>query len=41
MMFIVPPDRRIQVLHALTEAGANAEGVRFVTVGAESWVAPG
>lgn len=40
MMFIVPPDKRIQVIKALTEAGAHAEGVRFVTTGAESWVAP-
>jgi D-glycero-alpha-D-manno-heptose-7-phosphate kinase len=37
MMFIVPPHRRVQVIRALTEAGADADGVRFVTVGAESW----
>jgi D-glycero-alpha-D-manno-heptose-7-phosphate kinase len=37
MMFIVPPDRRVQVIRALTEAGADADGVRFVTAGAESW----
>jgi D-glycero-alpha-D-manno-heptose-7-phosphate kinase len=41
MMFIVPPDQRIRVIQALTKAGANAEGVRFVTEGAESWVVPG
>lgn len=40
MMFIVPPHRRIQVIKALTEAGGTAEGVRFVTDGAESWVVP-
>lgn len=40
MMFIVPPHRRIQVINALTEAGGTAEGVRFVTAGAESWVVP-
>lgn len=40
MMFIVPPDKRIQVIKALTAAGAHAEGVRFVTTGAESWLAP-
>jgi D-glycero-alpha-D-manno-heptose-7-phosphate kinase len=37
MMFIVPPDRRVQVIRALTEAGADADGVRFVAAGAESW----
>jgi D-glycero-alpha-D-manno-heptose-7-phosphate kinase len=37
MMFIVPPHHRVQVIRALTEAGADADGVRFVTVGAESW----
>jgi len=36
-MFIVPPHRRVQVIRALAEAGADADGVRFVTVGAESW----
>ena len=37
MMFIVPPHHRVQVIRALTEAGADADGVRFVTAGAESW----
>jgi D-glycero-alpha-D-manno-heptose-7-phosphate kinase len=37
MMFIVPPHHRVQVIRALTEAGADADGVRFVMVGAESW----
>lgn len=37
MMFIVPPHRRVHVIRALTEAGADATGVRFVTDGAESW----
>lgn len=41
LMFIVPPDRRIQVIKALTVAGGTAEGVRFVATGAETWVVPG
>lgn len=37
MMFIVPPNRRFQVVHALNEAGASAGGVHFTAQGAESW----
>jgi len=40
LMFIVPPDRRIQVIRALNDAGGDAEGVRFVAAGAESWIVP-
>jgi len=37
MMFLVPPDRRYQVVRALNEAGALASGVHLTTQGAESW----
>ena len=37
MMFIVPPNRRYQVVRALNDAGATAGGVHFTTQGAESW----
>ena len=37
MMFIVPPNRRYQVVRALNDAGATAAGVHFTTQGAESW----
>jgi D-glycero-alpha-D-manno-heptose-7-phosphate kinase len=37
MMFIVPPDRRIQVVRALNAAGANAGAVHLTSQGAESW----
>jgi len=39
MMFIVPPERHIQVVRALNAADATASGVGFTTRGAESWVA--
>jgi len=37
MMFIVPPNRRYQVVRALNDAGAQANGVHLTTQGAESW----
>jgi D-glycero-alpha-D-manno-heptose-7-phosphate kinase len=37
MMFIVPPNRRYQVVRALNDAGAQASGVHLTTQGAESW----
>jgi len=37
MMFIVPPNRRFQVVRALNEAGAQASGVHLTQRGAESW----
>jgi D-glycero-alpha-D-manno-heptose-7-phosphate kinase len=37
MMFIVPPDRRIQVVRSLNAAGANAGAVHLTSQGAESW----
>jgi D-glycero-alpha-D-manno-heptose-7-phosphate kinase len=37
MMFIVPPNRRFQVVRALNDAGADAGGVHFTMQGAESW----
>lgn len=39
MMFIVPPNRRYQVVRALNQAGGDAEGVKFTAEGAESWPA--
>ena len=37
MMFIVPPNRRFQVVRALNEAGGDAGGVHFTSQGAEAW----
>jgi D-glycero-alpha-D-manno-heptose-7-phosphate kinase len=37
MMFIVPPDRRIDVVRALNRAGGSASGVHLTSQGAESW----
>jgi D-glycero-alpha-D-manno-heptose-7-phosphate kinase len=37
MMFIVPPDRHIQVIRALKAAGGDAAGVHFTPQGAVSW----
>lgn len=39
LMFIVPPDRRIQTIRALRHSGADAGGVHFTTQGAEFWFA--
>jgi len=39
VMFIVPPQRRITLIRALTEAGVHASAVHFTTEGAESWSA--
>jgi D-glycero-alpha-D-manno-heptose-7-phosphate kinase len=38
-MFLVPPQRRITLIRALTEAGVHASAVHFTTEGAESWSA--
>jgi len=38
-MFIVPPQRRITLIRALTEAGVHASSAHFTTEGAESWSA--
>jgi D-glycero-alpha-D-manno-heptose-7-phosphate kinase len=38
MMFIVPPERRVNIIRALNDAGAQSSGVQFTSVGAESWV---
>lgn len=40
MMFLVPPEKRVAVIAALREAGAEASGVHFTGRGAEHWVAP-
>jgi len=37
MMFLVPPNRRYQVVRALNEAGAQASGAHLTMQGAESW----
>jgi D-glycero-alpha-D-manno-heptose-7-phosphate kinase len=37
MMFIAPPDHRIQLVRALNAAGANAGPVHLTSHGAESW----
>ncbi|MGI4746039.1 MAG: dehydrogenase [Janthinobacterium lividum] len=37
MMFIVPPERRVEVIQALNRAGATASGVHLVAEGAETW----
>jgi D-glycero-alpha-D-manno-heptose-7-phosphate kinase len=37
MMFIVPPERHIQLTRALTDAGGDAGGVHFTSQGAASW----
>lgn len=36
-MFIVPPDRRTDVIRALNATGAEASGVHLTNDGAESW----
>ncbi|WP_408873894.1 hypothetical protein [Gluconobacter roseus] len=38
MMFIVPPDRRVQVIRSLNTSGAQASGVHLVAEGAETWL---
>ena len=40
IMFIVPPERRVNIIRALNEAGAMSSSVQFTTVGAESWTLP-
>ena len=40
IMFLVPPERRVNIVRALNEAGAPSSGVQFTTVGAESWTLP-
>lgn len=41
IMFMVPPERRVNIIRALEAAGAPSSGVQFTTVGAESWTLPG
>jgi D-glycero-alpha-D-manno-heptose-7-phosphate kinase len=38
LMFIVPPERRVNVIHRLTEEGAQASGIHFTRRGVESWI---
>jgi D-glycero-alpha-D-manno-heptose-7-phosphate kinase len=40
MMFMVPPERRVNIMRALNDAGALSSGVHFTAVGAESWLLP-
>ena len=40
IIFVVPPERRVNVIRALNEFGAPSSGVQFTMVGAESWVLP-
>jgi len=37
MMFLVPPQSRMELIAALNAEGANASAVQFTSVGAESW----
>jgi D-glycero-alpha-D-manno-heptose-7-phosphate kinase len=39
MMFVVPPARRVAVIHALRQAGGTASGIHLTMDGAESWPA--
>ena len=41
VMFIVPPQQRITLIHALNEAGARADGAYFTREGTESWSVAG
>lgn len=40
MMLIVPPERRVNIIRALNDAGAPSTGVQLTTVGAKSWTLP-
>ena len=40
IMFIVPPERRLQVIQALNEAGGQADSPYLTKCGAESWTCP-
>ncbi len=37
MMFVVPPERRVELIQALSRAGGTAGGVHLTHEGAESW----
>lgn len=41
MMFLVSPERRVELVRALVAAGAEATPVRFTMEGAEAWDVPG
>jgi len=41
LMFLVPPEKRLDLLRALRTAGSDAEGVKLTATGAESWAVPG
>lgn len=40
MMFLVPPERRVELVRALSKTGAQATPVRFTMEGAEAWDVP-
>ena len=37
MMFLVPPERRVELIQVLNKAGGTASGVHLTGTGAESW----
>jgi D-glycero-alpha-D-manno-heptose-7-phosphate kinase len=41
LMFLVPPERRANIISALNRAGGAASGVEFKSSGVESWTIPG
>ncbi len=41
MMFIVPPEKRLNLVRKLNQAGGFAEGVKLTGNGVESWTWPG
>jgi len=40
IMFIVPPERRLNVVRALNAADSSAHGAQFTSIGVESWTLP-
>lgn len=40
IMFILPPERRLQVIRALNETGGQADSLHLTNYGAESWACP-
>jgi D-glycero-alpha-D-manno-heptose-7-phosphate kinase len=40
IMFIVPPERRVNIVRSLNSCGGMASGVQFTSIGVESWTVP-
>jgi len=40
IMFIVPPEQRVNIVRSLNNAGGSASGVQLTSFGAESWTVP-